>query len=406
MDGSWDDSMSKWSEDAFLDGLRAQGDVLADVHVAKLKTPGDFQALFRSMNSNDAPLPPDAPPPLREFFEQTHGVPPGLDKARLERGSKVFIDYALPAALALLVKSLPEGYAAPNLSRILTISGDLDRHPYRRLLGVLQMLVNVTSPRAFEPQGKAIVTAQKMRLLHAGMRQLVPKYRPDYSARFGVPVNLEDMLGTIMGFSYLVIEGLTELRVPLSPEQAEDYLYLWRTFAQLAGIHPPGQPESTEFLPLDVAEAREFYTAYARRHYVPANMNPDGVLLAKDNLQMLVDLMPWVLRILGLDRLIPLIYMQDLIGTEGCQRVGIEPVRGHALLRHLLIRLPSLILKPWQFLAPEGKHHQNLATLLFQGMINQQYGGEVTFLIPRTLEDARKLAPAPSETDDRMKRVS
>ena len=41
--------------------------------------------------------------------------------------------------LALLAKSLPEGYQAPRLSRVLMISGELRRSTYRRVLGVLQM---------------------------------------------------------------------------------------------------------------------------------------------------------------------------------------------------------------------------------------------------------------------------
>ena len=53
-----------------------------------------------------------------------------------------------------------------------------------------------------------LVTARKLRLLHAGVRTLVPRHRPDYAARFGPPVNLEDMLATIMGFSYLAFQGM------------------------------------------------------------------------------------------------------------------------------------------------------------------------------------------------------
>src|SRR5215203_7332967 len=84
-----------------------------------------------------------------------------------------------------------------SLHDALPISRDLARSPYDRLLGVLQMLVRVCSVHGFEPAGCVILTAQKMRLLHAGIRTIVPRHRPGYEQRYGVPVNHEDMLATI-----------------------------------------------------------------------------------------------------------------------------------------------------------------------------------------------------------------
>jgi hypothetical protein len=59
-----------------------------------------------------------------------------------------------PACAVLLLKSLPEGYAAPNLSRVLAETGNMERRTYRRLLGVLQLLLNVSTPGGFRPEGK------------------------------------------------------------------------------------------------------------------------------------------------------------------------------------------------------------------------------------------------------------
>ena len=86
-------------------------------------------------------------------------------------------------------------------------------------------------------------------------------------------------------------------------------------------------------MPGSVGEAAEFYAAYTRRHYVDAAQNPKGVVLAHDNLQHAPgpDAARWW-RLAGLGA-VPRIYMQDLIGAEGCARVGIDPVFGHALLK-------------------------------------------------------------------------
>jgi hypothetical protein len=245
--------------------------------------------------------------------------------------------HAMPAALVLLTKSLPAGYAAPNLARILHVSGDLERHPYARTLGVLQMVLNVCTCRGFETGGEAVITAQKLRLLHAGVRAIVRQQLPDYEAAYGVPVNQEDMLGTIMGFSYLVIVGLRQLGAGLSPAEEEDFYYLWRIYAQLMGIFPAYVPET-------VIDAAAFYAAYARRHYVAAGDNPAGVHLAAADLRMLQELLPRALRCLGLG-LLPRLYMWELLGPEGCGRVGIAPVCGHYMLRWLTYHLPRLWLR-------------------------------------------------------------
>ena len=117
----------------------------------------------------------------------------------------MFWKHAYSIALVLLAKSLPEGYAAPNLAQVLNMSGDLRNRTYKRLLATLQLVLNVSSCTGFGPNGRAIISAQKLRLLHAGTRYITRKARPHFEEQYGVPVNQEDMLGTILGFSLLVI---------------------------------------------------------------------------------------------------------------------------------------------------------------------------------------------------------
>ena len=385
---------TRWSDDAFLDTIRAQVDTQADEAAERLIADGGAAGtrdLFRHLASNEDRLPPGAPVPLVEFFGATGALPPGTDPARLERGEEVWMRNAFPAALVLLAKALPEGYSAPSFGEILHVSRNLEVHPYRRLLGVLQMVVNVSAPGGFTERGKAITSAQKMRLLHAALRvHVLPRHLPDFdAARFGPAINKEDMLATVMGFSYLVVDGLRILGTPLPDGEAEDLYYVWRVFAQLVGIHPDGCPESAQYVPGNVGEAAEFYAAYKRRHYVDAAQNPKGVVLAHDNLNMLRDLMPRWWRLAGLGA-VPRIYMQDLIGAEGCARVGIDPVFGHSLLKAALLRLVRLNHRVIDVVP--ARIDETVARLVFQGMINRSYDGQVTFLVPDTLADVRSLA--------------
>ena len=376
----------RWT-DAALDGLRREGDDRARRCLDALHAEHGSRAaslVFGTMSANDDPPPGDAPPALKEFFADTRDLPPGVERARLRRGEDVFLTHAFSAALVLLAKSLPAGYAAPSLALVLNISGDLIRSPYRRLLGVLQMVVNVCASRGFESGGRAVVTAQKLRLLHEGVRHIARRRMPDFEARYGVPVNHEDMLATILGFSYLALMGCRQLGVGLTREAEEDYWYVWRVFAQCMGLDAARLPD-------DVDDAGAFYAAYARRHYVPAARNPDGVALAAANLGMLRGLIPRPLRWLGLG-VAPAFYMRELLTEEECARVGIPRVHGHRRLRALLALLTRLGLGPRATDARERHVHAAISRAIFQGMIDRAWNGEVRFRVPSTLADLRRLA--------------
>lgn len=401
----------RWT-DEFLDIMRREGDPEADACVAQLLGDRDpcernsapngelFARMFGKMNSNDDVPPGILFPELAEFFLATQKLPDGIDLERIDRGEMAFSKYAFDGALVLLAKSLPEGYAAPNLATILMISGQLKTNTYRRLLATLQTVLNVTTCHGFEPGGQAVITAQKLRLMHAGVRVITPCYRKDYVATYGIPVNHEDMLATIIGFSYLVIDGMKRLNIDISTQEQEDLLYMWGVFAVMMGIHPPGQPNSFAYIPDSVEDAGEFYNAYARRHYVSAEANPEGTQLALADLELLERMIPKRLRLIGFGKL-PRIYMNELMGREACDRIGIDKVFGHFILKWVLTHLHKII----DFFDPDHKRSkEGLARIMFQEMINIEYGGSVTTTIPRTLADLESMSAKqqhgdlPSET--------
>jgi hypothetical protein len=378
----------KWSDDHFLNELQQQSDALADQTVRRLVEDRGIQGigtLFQVMRTGDAQIPADAPAPIREFIEQTGELPANADYARLS-GQDSLLLFGPASLMVMLASSMTRGYAAPRLCDILTISDDLGTHPYKRLMGVLQLLVNLQGENAFAPGGIAILSAQKMRLLHAGIRYVTAQHRPGYREKFGVPVNHEDMLSTLMGFSYLVLEGMHSMHLKISPQQAEDRYYRWRIFAQLIGIHPPGKPDDPSWIPTDYAEAALFFNSYARRHFTGPDQNPAGVRLAQVNLDLMVSLIPKWLRRLGLG-ILPRLAMTDLMTAEDLARVGMTPVTGHGFVRGssrvLLFLLHGMIRR----LPPD------LLLMLSDVMCNQLIrigrGGEVEFTIPTTLSALR-----------------
>lgn len=379
-------STHRWSG-TFLDSLKHQSDPLADAAFARIVADGEqsrIGQLFAGLDTNNAVPPADLFPQASEFIATTGRLPTWVDLKRIQDGEATFWKHAYGIALVLLAKSLPEGYAAPNLARVLNMSGDLRTRTYKRLLATLQLVLNVSSCTGFTPNGRAIISAQKLRLLHSGTRSIARRTITDFEARYGVPVNQEDMLGTILGFSLLVINGLRTLDAGLTREEEEDFLYTWKVFGIMMGIHPPGEPENPAYLPDDVADAEEFYRQYRRRHYVGPSENRDGVLLAAANLAMLTEMIPRPMRWLGFG-IVPRIVMQDLMGAEACARIGIDPVRGHVFLKWFLTTVHRI-------LAPKKKPTQHrLAKIIFGDMITGAYGGAVTFTVPASLDDLRHM---------------
>jgi hypothetical protein len=273
--------IERWSSDAFLAQLAAAGDFPSDAlddHVTR----STLSAMNRALEQADArsvTLGPDAPAELRAFMSRTALLPQWVDEDRLKRGRQVLQEYAMPIGVVLFLKVLPTGYCSPALARALAVSGDLTRRPVRRSLLVLNMILELCDEHALGAGGGALPAAQRLRLLHAGVRRIVRGSDAKYTAEFGVPVSQEHMLATIIGFAHETLQGLRQIHVRLTREQQEDYYYLWLVFAWMLGVHPEGQVESRRHLPQSFDEAEAFQIAYRRRHFRSAEDNPEGVAL-------------------------------------------------------------------------------------------------------------------------------
>lgn len=377
--------MREWTTE-ILDEMRRTGDAGADATLARAVELGDVRrisAVFGSFAADDSEIPRDAPPVFLEFVDATRGLPAGVDRERAARGGEVLLAHATLSALVLLLKSLPSGYGAPRLSTVLHMSHNLEKRPYRRALGVLQMLVNISRPGAFTDGGCAVVTAQKLRLLHAGVRRLVLQRIPGFAADFGTPISQLDMTFTTMTFSVMVIDGMAELGVVLSPQDAEDYFYLWQVYGQLQGIR-------AEWMPRSLAEGRAFCAAYAREFRNAAD-NPHGIALTRADLDMMKSLVPWPLRALGFGAA-PTVYLLRLLGEEAAARVGVVKRPRHAVSDWLIMALPAFWNRLWNSLAPERKVHNAISSMFFRSLIVHAWGDEVRFGVPERLRDLRKLA--------------
>ncbi len=84
--------------------------------------------------------------------------------------------------------------------------------------------------------------------MHAAVRHLIltDKDHPWDTAKLGVPINQEDLAGTLMTFSEVVLQGLTALHIRYDEEGAAAYLDAWRAVGHIMGLRPEMIPDSLE----------------------------------------------------------------------------------------------------------------------------------------------------------------
>jgi hypothetical protein len=260
-------STKKWN-DSLLDEMRMVGDSDADKIVKDLVASGKVESvnyLMRTLVRYDAPPPDGLPQELIGYLDTTGNVSEE-DLKTLKSGQRLFNRYGHLILLILVCGSLPTTYAARKGVKVLKGTGRLLIDPNRRLWETAQMVVNIMGPGGLSRAGKGVRTAQKVRLMHAAIRGLVSSDPAWNTRELGVPVNQEDLAGTLLMFSYFVLEGLKMLGVWIDPKERWGYFRTWQIVGRIMGVAP-------ELIPADLDEAAELNALIWKRQF---GTSPEG----------------------------------------------------------------------------------------------------------------------------------
>ena len=271
--------------DGLLDELRLQGDPELDAIIAELAASGEIRTvsnLLRHLVENAQPVPEELPDSIAGWLDQTAALPEWADRDRVARGADLVVDHGPQVALILATASLVYCYAGYPGVKVLNFSHRLDQDPYRRVGETAQFVLDVTNPGGFDECGGAIRKIQKVRVLHAAIRHLVANSRRWDAPAWGVPICQEDMVGTLMTFSHLVVLSMRKLGVRVTEQEADDYLYLWRMIGEMLGVRPDVIPRST-------ADAEALEEAIRRRNH---KRSEDGLTMTAALLQMHANTLP------------------------------------------------------------------------------------------------------------------
>lgn len=294
-------------EDHHLDALRQLGDPEADGLAATLKQQHpnlDERDIVRLVL--DQILPGTDPAagatqgPVTSWMREGPALPGWTDLERIQAGQDFFGDWPMPIASSLFCVSLPSAYAAANGTQVLAMTSDLaTKNLARRIAETGQMLFDVMdlgreSPEALLPGGQGYLTLRGVRLLHGVVRRTLlatldgppvgsaadadaaeavgdgdlvdpvaaghPTVAVRWQPEWGLPVNQEDLLGTLITFTVAVFRGMDRMGIPYDRSAAEDYLHTWCVVGHLLGIQP-------QLLPFDRAQAEHLADVIARRHH-------------------------------------------------------------------------------------------------------------------------------------------
>ena len=300
--------------EGFLDGLRHAGDPSADAVIDDLARAEQVRVVsdvLRSLTYNDQPVPSELPSSIGRWLGEHGELPDWVDRDRLERGCAVVVEHGPQVCVALATASLVYCYAGYPGVKVLTFSRRLGHDADRRVGETAQFVLAVMAPGSLDPCGRGIRKIQKVRLLHAAIRHLVTgSGRWDVSAD-GVPICQEDLVGTLLSLSWIVVDALHRLGVRIDDQEAEDYHYRWRVIGQMLGIEPAA-------IPADLTQAAELTRRIALRNH---RRSDEGILMTRALFALHSGSLPT-----GFEGAAPAL-TRYLLGDEVCALVGLPRSR-------------------------------------------------------------------------------
>jgi len=242
-----------------FDQLRQRQDPLADQAVlALVQTP----SLISSINSWKIipdKLNQDFPAELKSFFDFYLEKSKEYSEAELLPAQDFFEEKGDLYLAMLGFYSLPYCYAFADGAQVLVRSNRILDQIGERLGETASFVLEIFRPGAFSIQDSAYLICAKVRLIHAFSRYFISQYAKDWDLAYGQPVNQEDMLGTNLAFSHIVLRGFGKMGATPSEKEYESVLIYWKWIGELMGI-------DTQFWPTSTKEAFELDKLIRKRH--------------------------------------------------------------------------------------------------------------------------------------------
>ncbi len=253
----------KFYTNANFDQLRQGQDPVADRSVDLLVLSPNWIQEINDWIRIPENYPKDFPLELIAFFDFYLTKHKQCLPAFLAPGQRFFEEKGDLYLAMLGFYSLPYCYAFGDGAQVLVRSKRILDQIGERLGETASFVLSIFRPGAFLAQDEAYLICAKVRLIHAFSRYFIHQYAKDWNPDFGQPVNQEDMLGTNLAFSFIVLRGLGKLGIFVNQKEQEAVLVYWKWIGELMGV-------DTRFWPKTSKEAFELDKLIRKRHLKPS----------------------------------------------------------------------------------------------------------------------------------------
>jgi hypothetical protein len=148
--------------------------------------------------------------------------------------------------------------------QVLGLTARLVTDAKRRLNETAQFHLDVMEAQGLDVGGRGLSAVRHVRLMHAAVRWLIAHdARAEWNPAWGLPINQEDLLETLLTFTEVVFEVFDKTGVDYEDADAEAYLHVWSYVGWLLGVHP-------DLLPLSREDTRALMPEVRRRQFAPS----------------------------------------------------------------------------------------------------------------------------------------
>ena len=222
------------------------GDEPMDALVAWMSETGTKQLrpLFDRALADGIASVPEAPEPLRRFFENVEATPDWVDHEALRVGQRTLRRGGADGMYIARDVALLGGYQFAGFNQTLLRTGALEKGSNQRFAETMQWALDVIDDGGLDTFGSGYRSTIRVRFVHAMVRrhvQALPDWRPE---QWGLPVNQTDMAATLVGALIAPVLAGLAMGIVATPAELSSVAHLTRYVGWLMGVQDEWLPRS------------------------------------------------------------------------------------------------------------------------------------------------------------------
>ncbi len=198
--------------------------------------PQEARKLYQQALDHGIETIPNAPEPLRQFFESVDQDPAWLDRDLVEEGAHFIHSCGVECMYIMRDLALMGGYLFSGFNQSLVMTGALNKGASRRVAETAKWWLNCTEFKGLERFGPGYKSTLQVRLVHGLVRRSLQGRKEWDLDQWGVPLSQVDMVATYLSFSVIMLNGLRKLGIPVTPRESRAVTHLWGYACWLMGV--------------------------------------------------------------------------------------------------------------------------------------------------------------------------